>query len=193
MRIIQPEDYPMMNTSRLLTTSLFAATLLSGSAALVPAFAQDAMTGPTTTSTTTTSSTSSNVAQKMEAHVETRIKTLHDELKITPDQEDQWNTVAQTMRSNEATMEPLYEARKNADSMTAIDNLKNHQALSQAYAESFNKFIDAFEPLYNSMPDSQKKWADESFAKEAVAAKSHMKMAKTKSSHTTTTTTGVGQ
>ncbi len=178
-----------MNTSRLLSTSLFAASLICGSAAMVPAFAQNATT--TTSTTTTTTAASSNVAQKMEAHVETRIKTLHDELKITPEQEAQWSTVAQAMRDNETAMEPLYEARKNSAAMSAIDNLKTHQALSQAYAESFSKFIDAFEPLYNNMSDAQKKWADESFAKDGMGH-GHAKVTKTKTSHTTTTT-GSGQ
>jgi Spy/CpxP family protein refolding chaperone len=186
----------MMKSSRLLSTVIFATTLLGGSAALVPAFAQDDMSTSTTstTSTTTTSASagSSAMAQKMEAHVETRIKTLHDELKITPDQEQQWNNVAQTMRSNEATMEPLYEARKNTSTMSAIDNLKSHQAMSQAYADSFNKFIAAFEPLYNSMSADQKKWADESFSKEAVSH-DHMKTMTSKKTSHTTTTTGTGQ
>jgi hypothetical protein len=170
-------------------TAALGVALLGGSVYAAPAFAQ---TDTTTTTTSQTTTSSSDMAQKMEAHVETRIKTLHDELKITPDQESQWNTVAQTMRENESTLAPLYEARKNASSMNAIDNLKSHQALSQAYAEAFGKFVTAFEPLYQGMSDTQKKWADESFAKED----SHMHkamMQKTKVKTSKTTTTGSGQ
>ena len=40
-----------------------------------------------------------------------RIKMLHDQLKITTAQEEQWNKVAQVMQENAATMEPLISPR----------------------------------------------------------------------------------
>ncbi len=43
--------------------------------------------------------------------VQTTVKMLHDQLKITTAQEEQWNKVAQVMQENAATMEPLISPR----------------------------------------------------------------------------------
>jgi acyl-coenzyme A synthetase/AMP-(fatty) acid ligase len=61
-----------------------------------------------------------------EDRVETRIKDMHAKLKITQAQEEQWAKVAQVMRDNEKTIEPLIKARTaNAKTMTAVDDLKS--------------------------------------------------------------------
>ena len=103
--------------------------------------------------------------------VEARIKELHTKLNITPAQEEQWNNVAQAMRDNAKTMEPLIKARlEKARTMTAIDDLKSYSAIADAHADGLKKFIPAFEPLYAGMSDAQKKSADTLFRQHA-----HMK------------------
>jgi periplasmic protein CpxP/Spy len=49
--------------------------------------------------------------------------------------------------------------------MTAVDDLKTYQEFTQAHLDGIKNLISAFETLYNSMPDQQKKNADEVFAK----------------------------
>ncbi len=96
--------------------------------------------------------------------VEARIKELQTKLKITPAQEDLWNNVTQVMRDNAKTMEALIKARsEEASTMTAIDDLKSYGGIVEAHADAIRKFIPAFEPLYASMSDAQKKAADTLF------------------------------
>jgi hypothetical protein len=96
--------------------------------------------------------------------VETRIKELHTKLMITPEQEESWNKVAQVMRDDAKTMEELIKARsEKAPTMTALDDLKSYGEIAQAHADGLKNFTSAFEPLYASMSDAQKKTADTLF------------------------------
>ncbi|MGA7490896.1 MAG: Spy/CpxP family protein refolding chaperone [Syntrophobacteraceae bacterium] len=96
--------------------------------------------------------------------VEARIKELHTKLKITPTQEELWNHVTKVMRDNAKTMEALIKARsEEASSITTIDDLKSYGEIAEAHADGIRKFIPAFEPLYASMSDAQKKAADTLF------------------------------
>jgi len=98
------------------------------------------------------------------AQVETRIKDLHRRLHITPEQEAAWNSVAEVMRENAKTMEALaHERYENASKMTAVDDLRSYSALADAHADGLKKFIPAFQQLYDSMSDKQKKNADALF------------------------------
>ena len=98
--------------------------------------------------------------------VEQRIATLHRTLKITPDEDANWNAVAQAMRENASNMDKLVaESRTTApDSMTALDDLKMYQKLSQAHVDGLKNLISSFSTLYTAMPDAQKKVADAVFA-----------------------------
>ncbi len=96
--------------------------------------------------------------------VEARIAELHQKLQITPEQEPQWNAVAQIMRdSQKAAAELIQEKRQNEASMTAIDDLRAYADIAENHAAGVRKLADAFGTLYASMPDSQKKVADEVF------------------------------
>ena len=54
--------------------------------------------------------------------------------------------------------------------MTAVDNLQSYSAIVEAHAEGLKKFVPAFEALYASMSDAQKKNADTIFR-----SRSHMR------------------
>jgi ribosomal 50S subunit-associated protein YjgA (DUF615 family) len=96
--------------------------------------------------------------------VEARITELHARLEITPAQEELWTSVTQVMRDNAKTMEALTKARsEQAKTMTAIDDLKSYGEITEAHADGLKKFIPAFESLYNTMSDEQKKNADTIF------------------------------
>jgi hypothetical protein len=99
--------------------------------------------------------------EEMKQHVETRIKTLHAKLNITPEQEAAWGEVAQAMRDNETTISGyIQERQENAKTLTAIDDLESYQKIAQAHADGLKKVTAACETLYNSMTDEQKKNAD---------------------------------
>ncbi len=107
---------------------------------------------------------------------EARINDLHTKLKITQAQEEQWNKVAEVMRENAASMDPLIKARKEKSArMNAVDDLKSYSQISDVHAEGLKKFIAVFEVLYASMSDEQKKTADAIFMKHG-----HQKKAKKK-------------
>lgn len=97
--------------------------------------------------------------------VDQRIANLHKELKITPDEEQKWSAVAQAMHDNAANMEKLVAAKRAAppQSMSAVDDLKTYQQFAQAHVDGLNNLVPAFEALYVSMPDDQKKLADKVF------------------------------
>ena len=107
--------------------------------------------------------------------VEQRITQLHSELKITPDLESKWNSVAQAMRDNSASMEKLVaDKRQQApQSMTAVDDLKTYQEFTQQHLDGLKNLTSAFSSLYSAMSDPQKKNADEVFAKFNRAAPNH--------------------
>ena len=103
-------------------------------------------------------------AAAREDRVEARIKDMHAKLKITKAQEDQWAKVAQVMRDNEKTVEPLIKAREeHAKTMTAVDDLKSYGEITDAHADGIKKFTPIFATLYASMSDAQKKQADTLF------------------------------
>ena len=98
------------------------------------------------------------------ALMEKHIKELHARLKITQEQEQQWENVVQVMRENAETMDSLVNERaENAKSMSAVEDLKAYGEIAEAHAEGVKKFSAAFQSLYDSMSDAQKKSADALF------------------------------
>ncbi|MEI9991165.1 MAG: Spy/CpxP family protein refolding chaperone [Rhizomicrobium sp.] len=93
-----------------------------------------------------------------------RIKHLHDQLKITPDQEAQWGQIAQVMMDNASAVDSAVQARaQKTGSMSAVDDLLSYQAIVVAHAEGLKKLAAAFAPLYAAMPEAQQKNADAVF------------------------------
>ncbi len=96
--------------------------------------------------------------------VEAHIKELHSRLHITGAQQAQWDSLVQVMRENAKAMTDLQEQRKqDAKAMTAVDAVKSYQAVIQAHEAGMAKFVPAFQALYDSMSDAQKKTADAMF------------------------------
>ena len=113
---------------------------------------------------------------KRNAQVEQQIKDLHAALKITPAEEYQWGNVVQTMRDSASELDRAIDKRKEtANTASAVDNLSAYGDVAQAHVDGVKKLAVAFSPLYDEMPDDQKKIADEVFAQRAHGAK---KMAK---------------
>lgn len=127
----------------------------------------NAQNTPDTAQTTQSAPKMAKSSKKMmspEARIEARIKTLHAQLKINSGEETQWQAVAQVMRDNASSVGSLVEQRKaQAGQMTAVDDLKSYEAITDAHADGLKKLIPAFETLYASMTDDQKKTADTLF------------------------------
>ncbi|HEU0117296.1 MAG TPA: Spy/CpxP family protein refolding chaperone [Alphaproteobacteria bacterium] len=100
----------------------------------------------------------------MREHVEERIKTLHDKLGITKDQEPQWTDVAQAMRDSEANVVSLIQERhQNRTTMNAIDDMDSYQKIAQAHADGLKNVNASFASLYGNFTDQQKQNADKVF------------------------------
>jgi uncharacterized protein YukE len=70
----------------------------------------------------------------------------------------------QVMRDNAKAMIDLQKERKqDVSAMTAVDAVKSYQAVIEAHEKGMEKFVPAFEALYDSMSDAQKKTADAMF------------------------------
>lgn len=176
-----------MITNRLLASAAVAA-LVGSLAAASPSFAQNSTSNVQPGGSMQMEQPNAPAAAgkkmhgpaAMKAAVERRIKTLHDKLKITPDQEADWNDVAQTMRDNEANIGQLIQQRhQNSASMTAVDDLNSYASIAQAHADGAKKLASSFENLYDSMSPEQKKNADEVFGR----FEGHRGMAKSHRSH----------
>ncbi len=106
--------------------------------------------------------------------VEARIKSLHKQLHITAAQEAVWNEFAQAMREDAASMKELRSKARNDKSMTAVDQLTSYASIVDTHAAGVHKLVPAFQKVYDSMSDEQKKTADAVFREDAgVRSRKH--------------------
>jgi periplasmic protein CpxP/Spy len=140
----------------------------AGTTPTPPPAAAPAPSGPSTEAPAApsgqTRSRGRRTAQSPTERVAARIATLHEQLGITPAQEDQWNKFAQVMRDNASHMEQTLQQRSTGfANMTAVDNLNSYAAIAAEHAQDMQQLAAAFQPLYASFSDDQKKTADEVF------------------------------
>jgi len=131
-----------------------------------PNASSSSATAPSARAATATSAGSPTIKSRGDAQVEARITQLHKELKISKDQESDWNTLAQDMRDNARQMSSLLQERAAASKskpMSAVDNLKSYEKITDAQADGLKKITPDFEKLYVSMSPAQKKTADTVF------------------------------
>jgi protein CpxP len=159
---------PSNRTSTRATTA--AATLLGALFLATPLFAAPGDSMSTTNSSAPSSRelVATAPAPMSPVHgnspIETRIKELHARLHITDAQKTQWDNLAQVMRENAQAMTDMQKQRAaDAKTMTAVDVVKSYSEVIQAHEEGMKKFVPAFEDLYNSLSDQQKKTADSMF------------------------------
>jgi len=112
-----------------------------------------------------TTTKQSNIAGASHSdRVEARISELRSRLKITADQDSKWNEVTQIMRDNAHKLDEIAQRRTQKDArMTALDDLNSYSEMVDARADGLKRFIPAFQSLYDSMSDAQKKQADALF------------------------------
>jgi uncharacterized protein Yka (UPF0111/DUF47 family) len=150
------------------TLTTFAAAAFSVALLAAPVFAK--AQSSTTSTNASGASTMDQHAARAETHADTidqRITSLHEELKITPAEETDWNAVAQTMRDNADAMEKL-ASQKQAQSekgMTAVEDMQTYGEFAQAHVDHLKKLTSVFETLYDAMPKQQQALADQVFAR----------------------------
>lgn len=142
-------------------TRLAPALLVVAGLTAVPALAQ---TPPPATAPAAGPAMMQQAAPKHENALESRISSLHDQLKITADQEKKWQAVAKIMRTNaEASHALVTEKRKDEANLTAVADLNAYADIAEAHAKHVRKLAKVFSELYDSMSDDQKKVADDVF------------------------------
>ena len=152
--------------------STAAATLLGAVLLATPLFAASsdnmATTKPGTAASHQQMASTTSPESPASGNVEAHIRDLHKKLQITDAQKPQWDALAQVMRDNAQKMVDLEKRRvADAKTMTAVDVVKSYAEVIDAHEDGMKKFIPAFEDLYNSMSDSQKKIADSLFRSRA--------------------------
>lgn len=96
-------------------------------------------------------------------HAEGWIAFLKAELAITEEQEPQWNAFAEALRDGAARFQQLREERRAARDegpISAVDRLERWQRFAETGAETIQSVRTAFDPLYATMTDDQKRQAD---------------------------------
>ncbi len=90
-----------------------------------------------------------------------RVVKMEKSLKITPDQKELWNALTDVMNENAEKIDELTKARSDKTKpLNAVEDLKSYGEILDAHAEGMKNFIPAFEELYDTMSDEQKKNAD---------------------------------
>jgi len=99
--------------------------------------------------------------------IDGRIAYLKAELKITPQQEPQFDRVAQAMRDNATAKDQAIEKLRadRGQPKNAVERLELRQQLAAERAQQSQRFLDAFKPLYASLSADQKKAADETLTR----------------------------
>jgi hypothetical protein len=104
----------------------------------------------------------------MVGKVEQRITDLHARLQITPAQQPQWEQFIQVMRDNAQSMDQTFQHRVEAmPTMTATENMQSYALFASTNAQDVQKLVPAFQALYDTMSDTQKRTADQVFRDDA--------------------------
>lgn len=168
--------HPIINTAPLMRSVALAALLGATSLALPmsAARADSVIRAPIQLVQAGKSQAAKDATATKAETLEQRITDLHAALKITPDEQTKWNDVAQAMRDNAAAMQKLVaETRAAAPaSRTAVDDMNTYAKFAQTHVDGLKNLSAAFQTLYDSMPDPQKKVADQVFQDSGEAAPS---------------------
>ncbi len=127
---------------------LLTATLLGG-----PAWAQDAVPAQ-----------AARPERGGAVQVERRIAGLQRRLKITPEEQPQWDAFAAVMRQNAAHIEALQHDRaEKVATMSAPEDMRSYADVARAHADDLQRLAATFDTLYSAMTPEQKATADRTF------------------------------
>jgi protein CpxP len=124
---------------------------------------------PTTQPGTAQPAAASQAQTQVLAAAEQRINGLQTQLAITQAQAPQWFAFAQVMRDNAKTTDALFRQRAaTAQSMDAVANMQSYAQISRAYADGTEQLATAFQALYATLSEQQRKAADTLFRQQAA-------------------------
>jgi periplasmic protein CpxP/Spy len=111
------------------------------------------------------------LSSAVRAAVDERIAQLQSQLGITTAQMPLWSAFAEAMRDNATATDALFERRAGTvATMSAVENMHSYAEIARAYADDTQRLAAAFDPLYASLSDAQKRAADRLFREQAAAA-----------------------
>jgi hypothetical protein len=133
-----------------------------------PPQAQPGISAPAAHQPHGASGTHTAQAASLQQGVEQHIRDLHRELHITAAQDPQWDQFAQVMRSNAQAMnESLDQRAQQIGTMNAVDSMSSYAQLAEQRSQDLVKLATAFQTLYGTFSDQQKKDADQLFRRQA--------------------------
>jgi protein CpxP len=91
--------------------------------------------------------------------VDRQIADLKKQLKITPQQEPQFNAFAEVMRNNAQELDALMQ-QASSGQPNAVEQVKRFAQFSETQANGMKRLVPALQALYDSLSDPQKKVAD---------------------------------
>jgi protein CpxP len=94
------------------------------------------------------------------SEIDREIADLKKQLKITPQQESQFNAVADVMRSNAQELDAQMSQGSPNPNPNAVESLKREQQLTETQAAGLKRLVPALQSLYDALSDPQKKTAD---------------------------------
>lgn len=140
------------------------AVALAFGAVTLGGFSPAAAQGTNNASVTHVQGTADAPAQQPIDRAETRIADLHARLHVTAAQDPQWTAFVQAERDSAKEMSELIQRREqHAKNMNAVDDFRSYGKIAEAHEDGLKKIIPAFEALYDSLSDDQKKAADTMF------------------------------
>jgi hypothetical protein len=89
---------------------------------------------------------------------EGRLKTLHENLKLSPEQDKLWEAVTKIMQDNQSKMNTLTSAL--AETHGVIATLKLNQTMTESRSAGLKSLLPAVEALYKTLDAEQKKLVD---------------------------------
>ena len=92
--------------------------------------------------------------------IESQIADLQKKLRITTAQQPLFDAFAQVMRQNAQALDAVMRQQQQKSGTTAVDDLRASAQLAEAEAEGLKRLLPAFQALYDSLPDPQKRLAD---------------------------------
>lgn len=118
-------------------------------------------------------------------HVDKRLATLHDRLKITAEQTPQWDKFAAAVKTEgqivaDRHRDLMLKSKSEASQGNAIGQLEAFQTMMEANMISMKKVIETAKPLYAVMNTEQKKIADKMVMNPRMGWREHFKESKYK-------------
>src|SRR5262247_3443184 len=149
-----------MDMSKLVTTTLVSLAL----AAAAPLAAAQA-TAPDAQKSQAQRTDGKREFRMPSERVEARLAEAKTKLKITAEQEAQWNAFADVTRRHakaaDENVKAMRDGKRPQERLTAVERLERRQQMAATHAQRLSEVIAAAKPLYAALSTEQKAIADE--------------------------------